>query len=124
MQTVHTRQKQDTPVKAEPLPAPALSEPPPQPADKPLPTTVQAGVATPTEQPRYEPGPAPTPPVIPAQPQARAVQPGNAHQQPAEPRVHIGRVDVVVLAPQTRPNPAPSSGPSPGFASRNYLRSL
>jgi hypothetical protein len=51
--------------------------------------------------------------------------PAPAHAPPAGPRVHIGRLDVTVLAPEVAPAraaPARSAASSGDFLSRNYLR--
>ncbi len=58
-----------------------------------------------------------------AVPERRASR-GEARREPPAPRVHIGTVEVVVLAPEA-PKRAPGSAPAEtGLASRRYLRRL
>jgi len=71
------------------------------------------------------------PPISPVVPSPIAVpvsrRPAPARQQPAAPRVQIGRIEVIVTAPAPPARPAPSSAPTskPGaLASRRYLKSL
>lgn len=68
-------------------------------------------------------------PVMPAPaamdvPPARDPAPGRAAAPDAGPQVHIGHIDIVVLAPeQARPQQLPLSA-SADLASRHYLRRL
>lgn len=62
----------------------------------------------PTGEPRVTPG---------------AGAPGTSHVD-SGPRVHIGRIDIVVLAPEAAPAPQPADFPARDLASRSYLRRL
>lgn len=56
---------------------------------------------------------------------APVIAKASPSQEPAQPRVHIGQVDVVITAPE--PAPAPHAAPKPtmaNFASKNILRRL
>jgi len=92
--------------------------PPPDTPTKPLEPFPAALVsAAPIERPAMD-GPSP------AKGSTKGSGPSGPEAAGNGPRVHIGRIDIVVLAPEQTPAPQPAEFPARDLASRSYLRRL